>query len=64
LVVIAVEGHIDGSHRLLQPERPVQALGQPHATGVDSDQRGVRADLRAHLPGKLVEQGFGVRYSH
>ena len=42
----------------------VQALGEPHAAGVDAHQGGVGRDLGAHRLGQGGDELFGVRELH
>jgi hypothetical protein len=49
VVIVAMEGYVDRPGWDLQPERRVQALGNPDATGMNANQGGDgRIDMGPH----------------
>src|SRR3954453_725224 len=61
LVVIAPECDIDRADRRKQGQHLVQALGNPHAAGINSDQRRGRPGVPTDLLGEVAEQALCVR---
>src|SRR5688572_8261584 len=59
-VIVAVEGDVERAERNFEPQRCVQAFGEPDAAGVDSDQAGFAPDFGAHFFGERLEQLLGV----
>ena len=60
VVIVAVEGDVERAERDFELERLVQALRDPHAAGVDSDQTRFRPHRGPHLLRERLEQLLGV----
>jgi hypothetical protein len=54
--VVAVQRDRERAQRHLRAQRAVQALGEPHAAGVDADEAGVLRDHAAHLRDERLDQ--------
>ena len=63
--VVAVERDVERAERFLEFQQPMQALGDPYATGVDADHKRIALEHRAQLLDHARHGGVDVdRHRH
>ena len=59
-LIVAIDGNVQGAAGCCECERAVQALGEPHAAGMNADQTGFRPDIGPHFLGERLQKLLGV----